>query len=169
MPAMPIQDGDSRVFVSDQDNDVTTTVAGTNAWETIWDLNPGTDIEYMLLPEDHPQLGQRGDLRIRMQLPQDGSGSTEIGDDAKIRLVARGPESDATPDRLGRVFRYQEFSQANQFDSDNVVRLGLSDITKITEAGHLEVQVDNSTNSNDVDLSQSGGYLTVEAFRRTLS
>lgn len=169
MPSMPIQSGDSRVFVSDQDNDVTTSVAGANGWETIWDLSPGTDIEYMVLKEDHPQLGSKGNLRIRMQLPEDGSGSTEVSDDFKIRIVARGPENDTTGERLGRVYRYQEFSQTNQFDADDVVRLGLPENVKVTEAAHLEIQVQDPTSSNDVDLSQSGGYLTVEAYRRTLS
>lgn len=169
MSAMPIQSGDSRVWVTDQDNDVTTSVAGANGWETIFDLSPSTDIEYLLLNEDNPQLGSKGDLRIRMQLPQDGSGSTEVSDDFKIRLVARGPEQDTTGDRLGRVFFYQEFSQTNQFDSDDVVRLGLPEPVKITEAAHLEVQVNDPADTNDVDLSQSGGYLTVEAYRRTLS
>lgn len=165
MTRMPLSSGDKRVEVGTKDNDVTTSVAGANGFEDIWDLSPSTDIYYYLLPMDHPQLGSEGNLRVRMQLPQDGSGSTEIGDDAKIRIVARGPETDSTGDDLGRVYRYRSFSQPDQFDDENVVRLNLADVVNLTEAGHLVVQVDNSTNGNDVDLSQSGGFLTIEAFR----
>lgn len=167
MPGNPIQSGDKRVTVTDQENDVTTSVAGADGWQTVWDLQPGTDIYYYLLEEDHRQLGSEGNLKLRMQLPQEGGGSTEIDDNAKIRLVARGPESDETGTRLGRTYRYREFSNADQFDVDDVVRLGLEETAKITEAAHLEVQVDNSVAGNDVDLSQTGGYLTIEAFRGT--
>lgn len=167
--SMPIQSGDKRVDVTEQDNDVTTSIAGANGWETIWDLSPGTDLYYWLLKEDHPQLGSGGNLKLRMQLPQDGGGSTEIGDNAEIRIVARGPEANETGDKLGRVYRYREFSQANQFDNEDVNRIRLDKNVEITEAAHLEIQVNNSTNGNDVDLSQSGGYLTLEMFRGTES
>lgn len=164
---MSLSANDTRVDVTDQDNDVTTSVAGANGFETIWDLSPDTDIYYRFLKADHPQLGSEGNLRIRMQLPQDGGGSTEIGENAKIRFVARGPETDDTGDKLGRVFRYRRFANADQYDEDDVVRLMFNENVKITEASHFEVQVDNSTNGNDVDLSQTGGYLTVEAYRGT--
>lgn len=167
--ASPLRGGESRDFVTDQDNDVTTTVAGSAGWETVWDLSPGTDVYYFLLEGDHPSLGSLGNLRFRMQLPQDGGASTQIGDNAKIRIVARGPEQDTTGDRLGRVYRYREFSNPDQFDADDVNRLNLPENVEITEGAHLEVQVNNSVNSNDVDLSQSGGYLHIEAYRGTES
>ena len=163
----PIQSGDKRIFITDQDNDVTTTVAGQNKWETIFDLSPSTDIYYWLLEGDHPQLGSEGNLRLRMQLPQDGGGSTEISDNASVRIIAQSPEEEDV-DQLGRTFRYREFSQASQFDNDDVVRMYLDSNVKITEAAHLKVQVDNSTAGNDVDLSQSGGYLNLEIYRGTV-
>lgn len=166
MPA-PIQAGDKRVDVTDQDNDVTTSVAGSNGFETVFDLNPSTDIYYWILKSDHPQLGSEGNLRLRMQLPQDGGGSTQIGDDAKVRIAAQGPEQEDL-DQLGRQWRYRRFTNADQYDEDDVVRIQLEKNVKITEAAHLLVQVDNSTNSNDVDLSQSGGYITIEMFRGTV-
>lgn len=169
MPSMPVQSSDSRVFITDEDPDVTTSVGGQDSWETIFDLSPGTDIEYLFLKEDHPQLGSKGNLRLRLQLPEEGSGTTEVSDDFKIRIVARGPEHDQTGDRKGRVYRYQEFSQTNQFDADDVVRLGLPKNVKITEAAHLEIQVLDPAGNNDVDLSQGGGYLSIEGYRRTLS
>ena len=164
---MPKQPGDKRVFVTDQDNDITTSIAGANGYETIWDLSPSTDISYLGLSEDHPQLGSLGNLRLRFQFPQEGGGSTEIGDDAKVKLVAEGPEEEAgDQDIIGRVFRYGEFSNANQYDNEDVVRLTPRDWFRITEAAHLKVKVDNSNNGNDVDLSQSGGQCELELFRR---
>lgn len=166
MPGMFVNSGEKRVEVTDQDNDVTTSVAGSNGYETVVDLSPDTDIYYKIPEGDHPQFGSEGNLRIRMQLPQEGGGSTEIGDDAKIRIIAQGPEEDqAGSDVLNRVFRYREFSQSNLYDDENVPRLQFSDNVKITEAAHLKIQVDNSTNGNDVDLSQTGGYFTLETFR----
>lgn len=165
---MPIKSGEKRVEITDQDNDVDTYVAGQHGYETIWDLSPSTDIYYKFLKGDHPQLGSEGNLRFRMVLPQEGGGSTEIGDNAKIRIVAQGPEEDeAGADVMGRVFRYRTFSQADLFDEDDVPRLHFQSNFRITEAAHLKVQVDNSTNGNDVDLSQSGGFLSVEGYRGT--
>ena len=164
--AMVLQPGDKRVEVTEQDNDVTTTVAGANGYETIFDLSPSTDIYYWILKADHPQLGSQGNLRIRMQLPQEGGGSTEIGDNAKVRLVGQGPEEEDTT-QLGRSWRYRSFSQADQYDEDDVVRLTLNENVNITEAAHLKLQVDNSVNGNDVDLSQTGGYVSVEMYRGT--
>lgn len=163
-----IRPNDKRVSVTDQDNDVTTTIAGANGYETVWDLSPSTDIYYWLLQADHPQLGSDGNLRFRMQLPEEGSGSTEISDDASVRLIAQGPEQEDTT-QLGRSFKYRRFSQANQFDEEDVVRLHLNNDVKITEASHLKVQVDNSADGNDVDLSQTGGFMEVELVRGTES
>lgn len=168
MPQARVRPNDKRVSVTDQDNDVTTTIAGANGMETIWDLEPSTDIYYWLLQGDHPQLGSEGNLRIRMQLPEEGNASTEIADDADVRLIAQGPEQEDET-QLGRTFPYRRFSQANQFDEEDVTRLFLESDVKITEAGHLKLQVDNSTQGEDVDLSQSGGYLEVEMIRGTES
>lgn len=161
---MPLKNSDKRVSVTDQDNDVTTSVAGANGFETIWDLEPDTDIYYWLLKSNHSQMGPEGNYRLRMQLPQDGGGSTEIGDNAEVRLIAQDPTEEDV-NQLGRTFRYREFSQADQFDNEDVVRVALDRNVKITEAAHLKVQVDNSTNGNDVDLSQTGGYLSLELHR----
>lgn len=163
-----LRPNDKRVSVTDQDNDVTTSIAGANGSETIWDLQPSTDIYYWLLQADHPQLGSDGNLRVRMQLPQDGGGSTEISDDATVRFVAQGPEQEDTK-QLGRTFPYRRFSQASQFDEEDVVRLHLNRDVKITEASHFKVEVDNSTAGNDIDLSQTGGFLEVEMIRGTES
>ena len=164
---MPKQPGDKRVFVTDQDNDVTTSIAGANGFETIWDLSPSTDISYLILSEDHPQLGSLGNLRLRFQFPQEGGAATEIGDDAQVKIVAQGPEEEkGDQDVLGRVFRYGEFSNANQYANEDVVRLTTRESAMITEAAHLKIKVDNSTNGNDVDLSQTGGQADMELFRR---
>lgn len=161
-----IKPGEKRVEVGTQDNDVTTSIAGANGYETIWDLSPDTDIYYKLPREDHPQLGSAGNLRVRMQLPQDDGGATEISGDAELRIIAQGPEEDqAGADVLGRTYRYQNFSQPDQFNEEDVVRLRLGDNVRVTEAAHLKVQVDNSVAGNDVDLSQSGGFLSVEMYR----
>lgn len=165
-----IEPGEKRVEVGTQDNDATTSIAGANGWETVFDLSPDTDIYYKWPHGDHPQLGSDGNLRFRMQLPQEGGGSTEISDDAQIRIIAQGPEEDqAGADVLGQIFRYRRFSQANQFDEEDVVRVRFADNVEITEAAHVKVQINNTTGvgggGNDVDLSQSGGYMTVEAYR----
>lgn len=162
-----LRPGDERLFVDENDDDVTTTIAGANGFETVFDLVPDTDIYYWLLQSGHPQLGEQGDLRLRMQLPQEGGGSTEIGDDAEIRVIVRPPRPDDPGDRISRVFTYREFSQTTQFDNEDVVRLNLSKDYKVGESRHIEVQVDNSTNGNDVDLSQSGGFIQLEAVRGT--
>lgn len=163
---MFISSGEKRVEVTDQDNDVTTSVAGANGYETIIDLSPDTDIYYKFPKGDHPQLGSEGNLRLRLQLPQEGAGSTEVGDNAKIRIIAQGPEEDdAGSDVLGRTFRYRQFSQPDLYDDEDVPRLHIPDNVKITEAAHFKIQVDNSTNGNDVDLSQTGGYFTLETYR----
>lgn len=163
-----VRPNDKRVSVTDQDNDVTTSIAGADGMQTIYDLSPSTDIYYWLLQGDHPQLGSEGNLRFRMQLPEEGQAATEISDDATVRLVAQGPEQEDTT-QLGRTFPYRRFSQANQFDEEDVVRLFLESDIKITEAAHLKVQVDNSTQGSDVDLSQSDGFLEVEMIRGTES
>lgn len=168
MPQARIRPDDKRVSVTDQDNDVSTLVAGADGMQTVWDLQPSTDIYYWLLQGDHPQLGSEGNLRFRMQLPREGGGSTEISDNATVRIVAQGPEQEDTT-QLGRTFPYRRFSQANQFDEEDVTRLFLENDNKITEAAHLKVQVDNSDAGNDVDLSQTGGYLEVEMIRGTES
>lgn len=163
---MRVKANEERVDVTDQDNDVTTSVAGANGFNAIWDLSPSTDVYYKILQQDHPQLGSQGNLRLRMQLPQEGGGSTEISDNARIRITAQSPlEDNEGTDVLGEVFRYRRFSQPDQFDDEDVVRLTLGENVKITEAGHLKVEVDNSDAGNDVDLSQSGGFLTLEAYR----
>jgi hypothetical protein len=160
--------GDTRVFVTDQDSDVSTSVAGANGYETIYDLSPDTDISYLYLAGDDPQLGSQGNLRLRLQLPQEGGGSTEIGDDANIRIIAQGPQEDKGDTKtLGRTFTYGEFSNTDQYDNEDVVRLDFEEPALITEAAHLKIQVDNSTNGNDVDLSQTGGQVELETFRRS--
>lgn len=163
-----IRPSDKRVSVTDQDNDVTTTVAGANGYETIWDLSPSTDIYYWLLQSDHPQLGSDGNLRLRMQLPEEGSGSTEISDDAQVKLIAQGPEQEDET-QLGRSFPYRRFSQADQYDEEDVTRLHINNDVKITEASHLKLEIDNSTSGSDVDLSQSGGFVDLEMIRGTES
>lgn len=159
--------GDKRVFITDQDSDVTTSVAGSNGFETIWDLSPSTDISYVFPEEDSPQLGSLGNLRIRFQFPQDGGGSTEISDDARVKFIAQKPNEEEGPtDVIGRIYRYGEFSNSDQYDNDNVIRLTPEETALITEASHFKIQVDNSTAGNDVDLSQTGGQADVETFRR---
>lgn len=164
-----VDNTEKRVTVSDQDNDVTTSIAGADGYQTIWDLSPDTDIYYLLYRADHPRLtkdSDGGNLRIRMQLPQEGGGSTEISGDANVRLIKQGPEEEDV-DQLGQSWRYRRFSSADQYSNEDVVRVNLNRNVGIPEAGHLKVQVDNSTAGKDVDLSQSGGFLEIEAFRGT--
>lgn len=155
---------EKRVEVTDQDNDVTTSIAGANGFETVFDLSPDTDIYYLLYQGDHPKLGSQGNPRLRLTLPQEGGGSTEISDDAKIRIIKQGPEEEDV-DQLGQEFRYRRFSQADQFDEEDVVRMNLNRTVGVAEAGHLKIQVDNSTAGNDVDLSQTGGFVSVDLHR----
>ena len=153
-----------RLFRTDQDNDVTTSIAGANGWETVWDLQPSTDIFYLLFKSDHPRLGSQGNLRLRLQFPQEGGGSTEISDNADVRVIKQDPTEEDV-DQIGRTFKYRQFSQSDQYDEEDVVRLNHNRTIGIPEASHLKIQVDNSTAGNDVDLSQQGGFVEFELHR----
>lgn len=143
----------NRIRITDLDNDVDVFdnggVSGTP--QTIFDIEPPTDIEY------HVSDGHRLILFLR-----DSSGN-DIGDDAEIFFVGQdATEGDTSTQKLGRSYRYGEFSQANQRDEDEVVTLDLEEKYEFTEASHLKLQLDSGT---AVDWSES--KIELEVIRKS--
>lgn len=125
------------VRITENNNDVTVSDNGGNSgqFETIFDLEPPTDVEYEV-EDRHPGL------QIILNL-QDSSG-TELTDDAEIRFVAQDAVQEDL-DQMGRVYRYGEFANANQRNEEEVVRFDLDADYRFTEASHFKMQLDHGT------------------------
>lgn len=168
---MPVRnaEGETRQFITSQDSDVATTVGGANGMEEIFDLEPPAGVYYRLYSEDHHRIAgdAKGAIRLRLTLTQDAA-TTEIGEDATVIVVAQDPTEEGET-QIGPTFRYSQFKNANQYDNEDVVRLSQmpdgQPFVEITEGAHLKLKVDNSSNGNDVDLSESDAKLEFEMFR----
>jgi hypothetical protein len=162
---------ETRRTITESDPNVTTTVAGADGDEVIFDLSPPAGVYYRLYSEDHPKIQSASDgpLRLRLTLTQDGS-STEIGGDATVTLIGQ----DATEEgetQIGPDYPYSVFKNADQYSNEDVIRLtqlpeGKRSV-KFPEASHLKIKVDNSGNGNDIDLSETDASVELEVFRGT--
>lgn len=143
------QRDDRKIRVTQHDNDVTVFDAGgvDGTPQTVFDLEPPTDIEYTV---------RNGHKLIIFLRDSDGD---PIEDSAELFFIGQDQTEGETDTRkMGRSYRYGEFEQANQRDEDEVVKLDLEKEYEFSEASHMKLQLDSET---AVDWSESDIELEV--------